>query len=189
MVDRKMEKAFQQSVARLLEAGLSIRPVRIDTLLRGADAASQVVISYEAARAHQRRFEEHGSRLGPLADLVQRGMRISTHQYQQAKESISEIKREMAKVFETTQVILTPAATCAAPLRLGATGDPGMNTAWTALGTPAISIPMPVANGLPLGLQLTADYGHDMRVLQAAVRLEKVLRQRTVSRPRTGENH
>jgi hypothetical protein len=27
-----------------------------------------------------------------------------------------------------------------------------MNASWTALGTPAISIPMPVGNALPLGL-------------------------------------
>jgi Asp-tRNA(Asn)/Glu-tRNA(Gln) amidotransferase A subunit family amidase len=181
MVNRTMEKAFQRCVGWLHAAGFSIQPVQIHTLLGGADAASQVIINYEAARTHQRRFEEHGSRLGPLADLVQRGLQISTQQYQRAKDSISRIKQAMAKVFEITPVILTPAATRAAPLRLASTGDPRMNAPWTALGTPAISIPMPVANGLPLGLQLTADFGHDMRLLQAAVRLEKVFGQ--------GENH
>jgi len=46
-----------------------------------------------------------------------------------------------------------------------------MNAPWTALGTPAISIPMPVGNGLPLGIQLTAAHGQDARVLQSAVRI------------------
>jgi Asp-tRNA(Asn)/Glu-tRNA(Gln) amidotransferase A subunit family amidase len=50
-----------------------------------------------------------------------------------------------------------------------------MNAPWTALCTPAISIPMPVANGLPLGLQLTADHGQDARVLRTAARLERLL--------------
>jgi Asp-tRNA(Asn)/Glu-tRNA(Gln) amidotransferase A subunit family amidase len=31
---------------------------------------------------------------------------------------------------------------------------------------------MPIANGLPLGLQLTADLGQDSRVLQAALLLQ-----------------
>jgi amidase len=174
-----MKKAFQRCIAWIFAAGFSIhiQPVQIHTLLGGADAAGRVVISYEAARTHQRRFDEHGSRLGPLADLLRRGLQISTQQYQRAKDSIFRIKQAMAKVFETTPVILTPAATRAAPLRLASTGDPRMNTPWTALGTPAISIPMAVANGLPLGLQVTADFGHDMRLLQAAVRLEKVLGQ------------
>ena len=35
-----------------------------------------------------------------------------------------------------------------------------------ALGTPAISIPMPVAKGLPLDLELTADHGQDARVIR-----------------------
>ena len=50
-----------------------------------------------------------------------------------------------------------------------------MNSPWTALGTPAITIPMPVADALPLGLQLTADHGQDARVIQTAVRLHGIL--------------
>jgi Asp-tRNA(Asn)/Glu-tRNA(Gln) amidotransferase A subunit family amidase len=50
-----------------------------------------------------------------------------------------------------------------------------MNSPWTALGTPAISIPMPVSAGLPLGLQLTADHGEDARLLRTAVKLHRIL--------------
>jgi Asp-tRNA(Asn)/Glu-tRNA(Gln) amidotransferase A subunit family amidase len=48
-----------------------------------------------------------------------------------------------------------------------------MNAPWTALGTPAVTVPMPMASGLPLGLQLTADLGQDSRVLQAALLLQE----------------
>jgi Asp-tRNA(Asn)/Glu-tRNA(Gln) amidotransferase A subunit family amidase len=50
-----------------------------------------------------------------------------------------------------------------------------MNAPWTALGTPAISIPMPVPNGLPLGLQLSAEHGKEARLLRTAVRLQSML--------------
>jgi Asp-tRNA(Asn)/Glu-tRNA(Gln) amidotransferase A subunit family amidase len=56
------------------------------------------------------------------------------------------------------------------------TGDPRMNAPWTALGTPAISIPMEVRSGLPLGLQLTAEPGRDALLLHTAVRLHRLLR-------------
>jgi Asp-tRNA(Asn)/Glu-tRNA(Gln) amidotransferase A subunit family amidase len=46
-----------------------------------------------------------------------------------------------------------------------------MNAPWSALGTPAISIPMPVASGLPLGLQMTADLEQDSRLIRAAIQL------------------
>ena len=56
-----------------------------------------------------------------------------------------------------------------------AAGNPRMNSPWTALGTPAISIPMPVLTGLPLGLQLTAEHGQDTRVIHTAMRVQGIL--------------
>jgi Asp-tRNA(Asn)/Glu-tRNA(Gln) amidotransferase A subunit family amidase len=176
-VDREMETAFQWSIRSLREAGFFIQPVRIDTLLREVDVARQIVMDYEGARTHQQRFEEYGFRLGPIANLVCKGKRIPEHRYKRAKESIFRLKQEMAKVFEKTPVILTPAATGSAPLGHSFTGDPKMNAPWTALGAPAISIPIPGRHGLPLGLQLTSHCGHDGTALRAAVFIEKALRQ------------
>ena len=78
-------------------------------------------------------------------------------------------------MYRATPVILVPAAPGPAPLGLRSTGDSRMNAPWTALGTPAISIPMPVGDALPLGLQLTADRGQDARIIQSAVRVHKIL--------------
>jgi Asp-tRNA(Asn)/Glu-tRNA(Gln) amidotransferase A subunit family amidase len=50
-----------------------------------------------------------------------------------------------------------------------------MNASWTALATPAISIPMPVGRALPLGLQLTSERGQEARLLHTAVRLYNML--------------
>jgi amidase len=82
----------------------------------------------------------------------------------------------MTEMYKATPAILVPAAAGPAPAGLASTGDPRMNAPWTALGTPAISIPMGKSNGLPLGLQLTADRGDDTRLLQAARWIESVLR-------------
>ena len=67
----------------------------------------------------------------------------------------------MADVFRTHSVVATPAAPGPAPEGLASTGDPRLNTPWTALGVPAISVPMPAGGGLPLGLQLVAAAGAD----------------------------
>jgi amidase len=81
-----------------------------------------------------------------------------------------------AEIFKSTPVILTPAAVGSAPLGLTTTGDPRMDAPWTALGTPAISVPMPVGTFLPLGLQLTADLNQDARLLHAAVTVQRVFK-------------
>ena len=105
---------------------------------------------------------------------MREGLQIPSAQYDEAMRFIAASKIQVAELFKATPVMLTPAAPGPAPFGLGSTGDARMNAPWTALGTPAISIPLPV-KGLPLGLQLTADHGQDARVIRTAVRLEKIL--------------
>ena len=81
----------------------------------------------------------------------------------------------MSKLFRQHPFLVTPAAPGAAPKGLEFTGDPVMNIPWTALGTPAISIPIPVSSGLPLGLQLAADRGADSALLALALDIETSL--------------
>jgi Asp-tRNA(Asn)/Glu-tRNA(Gln) amidotransferase A subunit family amidase len=96
-------------------------------------------------------------------------------QYEDAKRYIADCRTQMTEIYRLTPLLLVPAATGPAPLGLTFTGDWRMNSPWTALGTPAISIPMPVGASLPLGLQLTADRGEDARVLKMAARMQTII--------------
>jgi Asp-tRNA(Asn)/Glu-tRNA(Gln) amidotransferase A subunit family amidase len=174
-VEPEMAAAFQNALSLLRRGGASIRPIDIAGMLTRLDAATLTVMFYEGARFHQQRFNEYGARLADMADLVRDGLQISLERYDEARRYIAECRTKVAEIYKATPVILVPAATGPAPLGLASTGDPRMNGPWTALGTPAISIPMPVRNGLPLGLQLTADHGEDARVLRTAVRLQALL--------------
>jgi Asp-tRNA(Asn)/Glu-tRNA(Gln) amidotransferase A subunit family amidase len=172
--DPEMANAFRQSVALLRNSGLTIKAIDIANELKKLVEAGDVLEAYEGARFHEARLKEFGNRLDqPIANLVLNGLKISTARYDETKRFIAESRMRFTETFKSTPVILTPAAVGAAPLGLSTTGDPRMDAPWTALGTPAISIPMPVASGLPLGLQLTADVGQDARLLHAAVLLQQ----------------
>jgi len=169
----EMVSAFQKSLSLLRQSGVNIKTVELSDLLKKLDAANDVLMFYEGARFHEPRLKEFGDRLDqPLANLIREGLKIPAEKYDDAKRFVSGSRARMAEIFKSTPVILTPAATGPAPLGLSTTGDPRMNAPWTALGTPAITIPMPVAGGLPLGLQLTANLGEDSRVIRAAVQLQ-----------------
>jgi Asp-tRNA(Asn)/Glu-tRNA(Gln) amidotransferase A subunit family amidase len=171
----EMSVAFQDAVTMLRKAGVSVREIEISGMLSKLHSAAQTVQSYECARFHEQRFNEYGDRLGQLATLVREGMRIPVPRYDEARQYISECRARMAEIYKATPVILVPAATGPAPLGLAYTGDARMNSPWTALGTPAISIPMPVVDALPLGLQLTAAAREDARLLRTAVRMHRIL--------------
>jgi len=174
-VEPAMTVAFRNALSALQRAGVSIKSIDIAGMLAKLFEASNTVMFYEGSRFHQKRFLEYGSRLADLADLVREGLKITVERYDEAIDYIADCKARVEEIYRATPVILVPAATGPAPLGLSSTGDPRMNAPWTALGTPAISIPIPVARGLPLGLQLTADRGQDARVIRTAVRLEKIL--------------
>jgi Asp-tRNA(Asn)/Glu-tRNA(Gln) amidotransferase A subunit family amidase len=174
-VEPPMAAGFQNALTLLRKAGASIRPLDISGMLAKLSDEANVVMFYEGARFHQERYNEYGSRLLDLADLVRDGLQIPKERYDEAMRYIAESKARVAEMYKTTPVILVPAATGPAPLGLASTGDARINAPWTALGTPAISIPMPVTSGLPLGLQLTADHGQDARVIRTAVRLQSML--------------
>jgi len=175
-VEPPMMSAFQRALAALRKTGATLRTVDIAAMLARMNDASRTVMSYEGARVHAQRYKEYGDRLDAgAADVVRRGSQIPDRVYDDAKRQIAEAQARVADLYKTTAVILVPAAPGPAPLGLQSTGDPRMNAPWTALGTPAISMPMPVTDELPLGLQLTADRGQDARVIQAAIRVFDIL--------------
>jgi Asp-tRNA(Asn)/Glu-tRNA(Gln) amidotransferase A subunit family amidase len=175
-VEPAMTGGFQNALSRLRRAGVTIRSLEIAGMLTRLDEAATTVMFYEGARFHQQRYNEFGSRLADMADLVREGLLISVDRYDEARRYIGECKIRVTELYKATPVILVPSATGPAPRGLASTGDARMNAPWTALGTPAISIPMPVPAGqLPLGLQLTADHGEDARVIRTAVRLQTIL--------------
>lgn len=173
-VEPEMANAFAKTLSVFRKEGVSIQPVKMGDMLDKLSTANELIMFYEGAQFHKQRYEQYGPRLEDLAKLVEDGLKIPPEKYDEAMRHIAGCKLQVSEMMKATPVILTPAAPGPAPLGLSSTGNAKMNAPWTALGTPAISIPMLVPSGLPLGLQLTADRGQDARVLRTAVRLESL---------------
>jgi Asp-tRNA(Asn)/Glu-tRNA(Gln) amidotransferase A subunit family amidase len=170
-VEPAMEAAFRRVVERL-DPYFSFNVIEMPPRFAELAPAVKRISTYEGARTHESRWREHGGAIGRmLAQLVEEGLRIPADEYRAALTTVGEIKREMSSLFRQYPVLITPSAPGPAPEGLESTGDPIMNSPWTALGVPAISIPMP-ALGLPLGLQLVSESGTDAALLALAVEIE-----------------
>jgi Asp-tRNA(Asn)/Glu-tRNA(Gln) amidotransferase A subunit family amidase len=171
----EMESAFRQNVSALRAAGFRIDLIELPPGWQDLLAASRLVSQYEGARTHEAAWRQHGARLGAkVAQLIADGLQLPESCYSEALATITGMKQKMDVVFREYRVILTPAAPGPAPRGLDSTGDPRMNSTWTALGTPAVSVPMAPDGALPLGLQMTARQGDDAMLLDFAVAVSRV---------------
>ena len=138
-------------------------------------AAARVINQYEGARTQRARYDEFGERLGAkLAALIRDGLAIREEEYDAALAHVEQMRAEISALHWEYPALLTPAATGPAPEGFAATGDPSPNAPWTALGVPAITVPLPV-RGAPLGLQITAAWGRDDALVAVAAQLESLL--------------
>jgi Asp-tRNA(Asn)/Glu-tRNA(Gln) amidotransferase A subunit family amidase len=174
-VEPAMASAFERAIDAISASGIAVRPVDLAAILTDLVAAARMVMAYEAAAVHAERYEQYGDRLLDLADLVREGRRLTMDDYDIARRVISRGRVRISELYRDAPILLVPAATGPAPPGLTSTGDPAMNAPWTALGVPAISVPMPVGDDLPLGLQLTAARGEDAALLAAAAQIERIL--------------
>jgi Asp-tRNA(Asn)/Glu-tRNA(Gln) amidotransferase A subunit family amidase len=158
-VSPEMQSTFERTIS-----SIRTERVRLPHPYTRLLAAARTINDFEGARSHYERWCEFGDRIGErLAALVQRGMGVPQSEYE---DSLGLIRDTRAPC--EGQILLTPAAIGSAPEGLASTGDPVMNAVWTALGAPALTIPMQTT-GLPLGLQLIAAPHADALLLANAL--------------------
>ena len=176
-VEPAMADSFEASVEVLQAGGLAVDRVRRPEFFDRLPSALWTVMAREAAVEHGADYREHGPKIGAkLADLLEEGLAVGESEYQTARQILGETRGAFQDWTAAHPVLAIPAAPGPPPHGLETSGDPCCNAAITALGAPAISLPMPVPAGqLPMGLQLAAARGCDADLLATAEACEGLL--------------
>ena len=160
--------------ARIREIAWPYEPSSDSPAFTRLAEAQRTVQLFETARAlgpeAQYRRELLSSR---LAALIDEGRGVGAPDYVAALQVGRDCAAGLDQLFGDADIVLTPSAPGEAPHGLDATGDPQFNRPWHFLGGPQISVPVPPdighgESGLPLGLQVVARPGDDVRALAAA---------------------
>ena len=173
-------RAWLETIGRsLAEGGYEIHRVPLMADYTAVRARNDTIMSAEAARVHQRWFEEYEELYAPkTAELIRRGQAVSDDQLARAidERATWQAGIDEAMIDAGVDLWITPSTLGAAPAGLASTGDPIMNLPWTQAGLPAMNIPAGVnADGMPLGLQVVGRRSRDEALLEWASGLEKAL--------------
>ena len=168
--DAATHAALESAARRLASAGADVKDA---TLPPAADAlfdAQGRIMNFEAARAlaweHAHHREAISARL--LARLDD-GWAVSREQYDDARQTARDARRQFADLMRGFDLLLTSSARGEAPLGLASTGDSLFNRVWTTLGVPCITLPCGNGpQGLPIGVQLVSAIEQDTALLAHA---------------------
>jgi aspartyl-tRNA(Asn)/glutamyl-tRNA(Gln) amidotransferase subunit A len=173
-VDPDIVAAVRAAADELADVGLSVEPVDVPGAEDAVETCSRVIWA-EAAAIHAERLENNPDGFG--SDVRKRlafGYDVSGLEYARCVERARRWRRTLERLFESVDVILSPMNGVVAP---PAEAEMIETTArltrftygWSLGGLPALSVPCGLsADGLPIGLQLTAAPWQDAQLMSVA---------------------
>ncbi|OFZ88137.1 MAG: hypothetical protein A2W21_13700 [Betaproteobacteria bacterium RBG_16_66_20] len=168
--DAATHAALESAARRLASAGADVKDAALPPAAEALFDAQGLIMNFEAARALA--WEQSNHREAISATLLKRldeGWAVSREQYDNARQTARDARRQFADLMRGYDLLLTPSARGEAPLGLASTGDSLFNRVWTLLGVPSVSLPSGSGpNGLPLGIQLVSAIEQDTALLAHA---------------------
>lgn len=167
---------FETVIEKLRKAGYRIKSLNVMQDFATVVERHNTILAAQAAETHARWYQDFRHLYSEkFAALIEKGLAIPAQEIKQALEEAKGFSRDISTLMDIHGVDLwiSPAAVGAAPLGLASTGDPLMNLPWTQAGMPTLGLPTGTnAEGLPLGVQFTADYKRDEGLLAWGKQIE-----------------
>ncbi len=171
--------AIERCIGKLRTCGFDITDVEMPAGFDAVNKAANVIHDYEMRRSLGPEFFIARDEIDPaLALRIERAGQWNAADYRDALRTAEKQRAALSRFMKSYDAILCLAAAGEAPEGLSNTGDPMMNSSWTALHAPCLTLPaLKGGKGLPIGLQIVADRYQDLKLLHIAALLEeKVVR-------------
>jgi amidase len=176
--DASTQRLLEDAASTLGRAGASVKDAVLPAAFARIPDAHRAVSSYEFTRNFAWEIDHHWNAISETLrnGRLAHGMATSFEQYREAREFLAACRRALDQVFESYDVLLTPAAAGEAPVGLDSTGYTGFCTLWTSTHVPAVTIPaLQGPNGLPIGVQLIARRDSDRELFRFARWVQRAL--------------
>jgi len=171
-------QTLQDGFLRMLAGatGFHVDEVKLPPAFELCQPILRTILRADVAAIHENLFPAYPTAYGPkLRELIETGMLVPAADYLHARRLRRHFQRQMTRLFETFDVLLTPAAPGPAPVGIGATGSAVMNGPWSLADFPTMTLPFGLAaDGLPLSIQLSGPPLAEAALMNAASAIESV---------------
>ncbi len=176
--DQDMQAYMEKTAKKLSEKGAVVTDVDLPGVDANFNDLHGVISGFEFSRTVAwERFNRLEELSAPMREgRMKDGMETSYADYRTNTLRLERLRLEIDNFLDGYDVLITPTAPGEAPEGLGSTGNYIFNSIWTALGTPAVTLPLfKGPTGLPVGLQLIAGRFKDRRLFDIAEAMMKAL--------------
>lgn len=167
LADEEMNAAVDEAESRLSRMGIPVESSdACDAIFDESFwEVHRIVMMTECFRTHRETFANHAEAYAPkIRGWVETGRDLEENQPDRVRWAVDQRKVLTDRFFDSARnalAVLVPAARGEAP-GPDTTGDPVMNSPWTLLGMPSLTIPMGLSrSGMPLGVQLASVRSHE----------------------------
>lgn len=177
-VSDPVQASVLHAVESLAKLGAAVRNASI-AQLADAPRASGPIIGAEASFAWKKRLVDHpGAFSETVTGHLQKGATITAVRYLQAQDECRRVARAVHDALDDADILALPTTATVAT----DADAPGAQLVFLALtvpfsiaGTPSISVPIGVVDGLPAGLQLVSRPGSEALLLRVAHELQQAV--------------
>lgn len=169
--------AVNSTAARLAEAGVEVVNFEWPADFSRLSSARESINDYERARALAHEWAHHRNRFSSqLSAAILRGLGTSTQTHIEALRFAERARLQFDALMEGFDALIAPCVQGEAPRGLAYAGDPSLQSIWTLLHVPAVGLPTHRGpRNLPVGIQLIGSRYADVRLLQVALGVWRIL--------------
>jgi Asp-tRNA(Asn)/Glu-tRNA(Gln) amidotransferase A subunit family amidase len=177
------KRAMEDALTRLAAAGIELRTrandpkvAAVEDAIVAARQRSGDINAWESRWPLNTYRDRDASKLSDHAlDRLKQAESMTIDQYRALIVERACARAVYAALAAEMPVTLSLSAPAAAPVGIGATGEPACTVHTSYLGTPAVSLPLFRDEGLPLGLQVVGFEHRDADVFATAAWIETTL--------------
>lgn len=167
--DETSVKAIDGAAATFRSRGMTAISASLPDDLSDEEDCLTRILCHDMARHHGNDRDRCGDLMSDrLRNMIDRGRDIDGVEYEAARQRATEIRGRLEAIIGADGLFMTAATIGVAPLAADGTGSRSPQRIWTLAGMPAITVPVGMAGGLPIGVQLVGARGRDDLVLAAA---------------------